>query len=105
MPKIHERAQILAGIFFASKQLYSPVSFLLTPCLLMLYTLDMFFFCFLTVLFVMHKLLLECRRFAIYLSCHTCQKEFIEIYLNWCSHYFYLWHCSMLILSIVCNYY
>jgi len=31
MPKIHERAQILAGIFFASKQLYSPVSLLLTP--------------------------------------------------------------------------
>ena len=46
MPKIHERAQILAGIFFASKQLYSPVSFLFTPCLLMLYTLDVFFLLF-----------------------------------------------------------
>jgi hypothetical protein len=61
MPKIHERAQILAGIFFASKQLYSSVSVLLTPFLLMLHTLGCFFWLFfLSILFVMHNLLLEC---------------------------------------------
>jgi hypothetical protein len=61
MPKIHERAQILAGIFFASKQLYSSVSVLLTPFLLMLHTLGYFFWLFvLSILFVMHNLLLKC---------------------------------------------
>ena len=47
MSKIHERTQILAGVFFASKQLHNPVSFLLSPCQQLLCNLHMcllFFF-------------------------------------------------------------